>query len=241
MIVIPMAGQSSRFFRAGYEKPKYMLVAHGKTLFEHSVESFKQYFKTIPFLFVIRDEYGTEEFVINQAVKLGIVNFKVVVLTELTKGQAETVYQGLKNTNWNGAVTIFNIDTFRRDFQYPDFINNSDGYLEVFEGEGDNWSFARLADSGKNEVLETSEKRPISRLCSTGLYYFASVEDYYNAYEHYNGLPSDSWEAGELYIAPLYNFLIEKGERIKVDIIEEDQVVFCGTPDEYSMFLNLGS
>ncbi|EGR1720790.1 capsular biosynthesis protein, partial [Vibrio parahaemolyticus] len=25
MIVIPMAGMSSRFFKAGYDKPKYML------------------------------------------------------------------------------------------------------------------------------------------------------------------------------------------------------------------------
>ncbi|EOA0230274.1 capsular biosynthesis protein, partial [Escherichia coli] len=36
MIVIPMAGLSSRFKKAGYVKPKYMLEAHGKTLFSHS-------------------------------------------------------------------------------------------------------------------------------------------------------------------------------------------------------------
>ncbi|EGR2739468.1 capsular biosynthesis protein, partial [Vibrio parahaemolyticus] len=29
MIVIPMAGMSSRFFKAGYDKPKYMLEATG--------------------------------------------------------------------------------------------------------------------------------------------------------------------------------------------------------------------
>lgn len=31
MIVIPMAGMSSRFFKAGYTQPKYMLEAHGQT------------------------------------------------------------------------------------------------------------------------------------------------------------------------------------------------------------------
>ncbi|ECR5117115.1 capsular biosynthesis protein, partial [Salmonella enterica] len=34
MIIIPMAGLSSRFFKAGYTKPKYELKAHDKTLFE---------------------------------------------------------------------------------------------------------------------------------------------------------------------------------------------------------------
>ncbi|EKO3985769.1 capsular biosynthesis protein, partial [Vibrio fluvialis] len=42
MIMIPMAGMSSRFFKAGYSKPKYMLEAKGKTLFEHSVLSFEK-------------------------------------------------------------------------------------------------------------------------------------------------------------------------------------------------------
>ncbi|TOH10549.1 capsular biosynthesis protein, partial [Vibrio parahaemolyticus] len=44
MIVIPMAGMSSRFFKAGYKLPKYMLEAHGKSLFEHSLRSFESYF-----------------------------------------------------------------------------------------------------------------------------------------------------------------------------------------------------
>lgn len=49
MIIIPMAGLSSRFFKAGYTKPKYMLDAHGISLFDHAVNSFKAYFKTETF------------------------------------------------------------------------------------------------------------------------------------------------------------------------------------------------
>ena len=40
MIVIPMAGLSSRFTKAGYTKPKYMLPLAGKSVFAHSIESF---------------------------------------------------------------------------------------------------------------------------------------------------------------------------------------------------------
>ena len=40
-IVITMAGLGSRFRKAGYNVPKYMIEAHGKTLFEWSMESLK--------------------------------------------------------------------------------------------------------------------------------------------------------------------------------------------------------
>ncbi|TOM80696.1 capsular biosynthesis protein, partial [Vibrio parahaemolyticus] len=60
MIIIPMAGMSSRFFKAGYDKPKYMLEAHGKTLFEHSVESFEALFLDTKFLFIVKDVYNTK-------------------------------------------------------------------------------------------------------------------------------------------------------------------------------------
>ena len=37
-LIFPMAGQSARFSRAGFTVPKYMLEAHGKSLFRHAVE-----------------------------------------------------------------------------------------------------------------------------------------------------------------------------------------------------------
>lgn len=33
MFIIPMAGLSSRFFKAGYTKPKYQLDLNGETVF----------------------------------------------------------------------------------------------------------------------------------------------------------------------------------------------------------------
>ena len=42
-IVITMAGLGSRFRKAGYEMPKYMIEDHGKTLFDWSMESLKGY------------------------------------------------------------------------------------------------------------------------------------------------------------------------------------------------------
>lgn len=40
-VVITMAGLGSRFRKAGYKVPKYQIEAHGRTLFDWSMESLK--------------------------------------------------------------------------------------------------------------------------------------------------------------------------------------------------------
>ncbi|GAA3710169.1 glycosyltransferase family 2 protein [Oceanisphaera sediminis] len=242
MIIIPMAGISSRFFKAGYKKPKYMLEAHGKTLFYHSVNSFSAYFNSTPFLFIVRDFFDTAAFVKQSAKKMGIKEFYIVVLDQETRGQAETVALGLaglseQGLDYKGEITIFNIDTFRQNFTFPLVENMEAGYLEVFQGGGDNWSFAKPKDSNSTKVIETAEKNPISDLCSTGLYHFTKTSHYLDAYNNYLSKPLTEWERGELYIAPLYNYLIKKGLGIHYHLIDRNDVIFCGIPNEYIDFL----
>lgn len=234
MFIFPMAGLSSRFFKAGYTKPKYMLEANGKSLFDHSVESFSNYFKTDKFLFIIRDVFNTKQFVESRVVALGIVDFEIVVLEKETRGQAETVLLGLLKSKFrHGSISIFNIDTFRPGFRYPDLDKCSDGYLEVFKGSGNNWSYVRQTSDNSTIIDLTTEKRPVSDLCCTGIYHFSEVADYFDAYDYYSCLPKENWEQGELYVAPLYNYLIQRGKEIHFHLIQKDDVVFCGTPEEY--------
>lgn len=237
MIVIPMAGLSSRFLKAGFEKPKYMLEAHGKTLFEHSVESFKEYFKHKRFLFIVRDIFDTPNFVKDSAESLGIINYEIIVINKETRGQAETVFLGLNKTSYEGPITIFNIDTFRPGFKFPDEKEPVNGYLEVFTGEGKNWSFVKPDAKDSTRVEQTTEKNPISELCCTGLYHFYSTTDYLDAYNDYLEKPESKWEMGELYVAPLYNYLIQQGKYISYNIINREDVIFCGIPEEYNDFL----
>lgn len=232
-----MAGLSSRFFKSGYNQPKYMLKAHGKFLFDYSLESFSKYFKSEEFLFIVRDVFDSKDFVVKQAYSLGIKNINIVELGEETRGQAETVAIAIKDTCYNGKITIFNIDTFRSNFTFPVFNNKIDGYLEVFEGSGSNWSFAKPYSNDSTLVQETAEKKAISNLCSTGLYFFSSSKSYLEAFNAQEALPSNDWCNGELYIAPLYNYLIGRGEGIHYHKIERGDVTFLGTPEEYQKFI----
>jgi NDP-sugar pyrophosphorylase family protein len=238
MIVMPMAGLSSRFTKAGYTLPKYMLKAFDKPLFDYAVESFQAYFQQEDFLFICRDIHDTEAFINARCSALGIKSYQISTLTAPTEGQAETVALGLKQAQTHDtAITVFNIDTFRRNFTFPSFINDCDGYLEVFEGTGSNWSYAKPESDKSNRVIETAEKNPISNLCSTGLYHFKKASNFLAAFEeamsNKGGLVNN-----EYYIAPLYNTLIKKGLDIRYDLVPFEDITFCGVPEEYDAFLS---
>lgn len=241
MIVIPMAGLSSRFRKAGFDKPKYMLEAKGMTLFEHALLSFNEYFNSEPFLFILLDVEGTLDFVKAKANTLGIDKIEIVTLEAPTRGQAETVYLGLQGIEMvdDLSITIFNIDTFRPGFRYPTSFNTEqiDGYLETFIGEGANWSNVLPVKGSTDRVALTAEKQEISQYCCTGLYYFKSAISYINLFETYIQRDVDELQGGEFYIAPMYNDLIKAGFDIRFSVIDKSDVIFCGVPDEYYQFI----
>ena len=233
-----MAGLSSRFTKAGYTLPKYMLYVKDKSLFNLSISSFSNFFENTRFVFIARNVYDTERFIQEECKLMGIKDYTVVVLDKPTGGQAETVLKGVEGAHISDdeEILIFNIDTFRPGFVLPEKIAEWDGYLEVFEGSGANWSYAKTESDASTRVIETAEKREISTHCSTGIYYFRKVENFKKAYNEnlihpIQGVP-------ELYVAPLYNFLIKDDKGIHINIISRDSVVFCGTPEEYEEQLN---
>lgn len=229
MILITMAGLSSRFSRCGYTAPKFALKVSGKTVFDWAIGSFERYFDSEFFLFVVRSDGFAKKFVNTSVRQLGISDYAIVELKNDTRGQAETAYLALSSHSIDFPVTVFNIDTIRHDYRVPDFIDACDGYLEVFEGEGAHWSFVEPGPNGS--VLRTTEKERISNLCSDGLYYFKSQLQFRSAFE--DAMKENDQAKGEFYIAPLYNRLIRAGLTIKYEVIGLDQIDFCGTPEEY--------
>lgn len=231
MIIIPMAGKSSRFFNAGYDIPKFMLPLNKSNVFREAVKSFKKYFEDELFLFITKNDFGVEDFVKKECISLGVKKFKIVVLTEDTRGQADTVKIGLDKSSINNKdhMYVFNIDSIRVNFKKPDpvFLNNTSGYLEVFEDEGEHWSFIEPLEN--NYVKRTTEKIKISNLCSNGLYYFSSVDLFNELFTEFEKIN----DYKELFIAPMYNILISKGHEVKYKLLAENQTLFSGTPDEY--------
>jgi NDP-sugar pyrophosphorylase family protein len=234
MIVIPMLGKSSRFSSQGYLTPKYMLPVGSATVFEHSVRSFQKHFLDEHFVFVVRRDHQAREFVARKAADLGIKDFRIKELAEDTRGQAETVFISINDYDKDQILIVFNIDTVRTGFELPNSDEFGDGFLEVFEGKGDGWSFVEPFP-GTTDVIRTAEKVRISKYCSNGLYAFKKIADFRDAFQ--NTQPSSEFNISELYIAPLYNFLIEKGKKIKYHFVAESKIHHCGIPEDYEQYV----
>jgi len=58
-------------------------------------------------------------------------------------------------------------------------------------------------------------------------------------YRSYAVIDRDKLDSGEKYIAPMYNLAIAEDADIRFSVIETDDVIFCGTPQEYSTYLSI--
>lgn len=238
MFVFPMLGRSSRFFEAGYTLPKYKLPlgVDGQIVFDHVLSSFRRYFDTDLFVLLCRADTNDRAYLIKRMQSLGVRRFDVIEYAGETGGQAESVELSLSRAPDEEELFIFNIDTILRNFEKDAARGEVAGYLEVFRGEGTHWSFVEPDPERDGHAARVVEKDRISDLCSNGLYYFASVRTFASALNLYR--LKHRGVAGEFYVAPLYNEMIERGMPVSYKLVPEGEIGFCGVPEEY---VKLGS
>lgn len=236
-IVITMGGLGSRFQKAGYTVPKYMIKAKEKTLFAWSMISLEGFRDiTEQYIFVAREEKDIQikEFIKKECEDLGIQNYKIVSINYLTDGQATTAMLAKEYWNYENALLVYNIDTYVEAGEMNSEQLKGDGFIPCFYAEGEHWSFVKADGSGK--VIEVREKKRISDHCTLGAYYFKSCKLYQKLYEEYYKEELNV-EKGEKYIAPLYNYLLEQKGEVYFTDIKEEKVHVLGTPEELEEFL----
>lgn len=231
-IIITMAGEGSRFKKVGYKIPKHEIEVKGKSLFEWSMLSLKNFFDE-EFIFIVRENNCNKENLKYLCTRLGIKNFKLKEIKELTDGQASTAYLCNEYMSEDEDVLIYNIDTYisGNELQKKE-IKKYDGYIPVFKSEGDKWSFIKLDNNGK--VVDVVEKIRVSNLGSIGLYYFKMWKDYKEIYLKYRKEIKEKYK--EVYIAPMYHYLIKKGKNIGYMILKNENIHVLGTPEDLKSF-----
>lgn len=236
-VVITMGGLGSRFRKAGYSVPKYMIEAKGKTLFEWSMISLDGYKKDVnQYIFIAMKEEGIdmEGFIKEKCQELEIDNYHLILLDYLTDGQATTATLAEKYWNKEHALLIYNIDTYVEPGQMNSEELKGDGFIPCFKAEGDHWSFVRLDE--QERVVEIKEKQRISDHCTLGAYYFKTCGLYKKLYDEYYS-EEKNLVKGEKYVAPLYDYLLSKGGEIYISDIAPERVHVLGTPEELQYFL----
>ncbi|EEY6205840.1 capsular biosynthesis protein, partial [Escherichia coli] len=69
-------------------------------------------------------------------------------------------------------------------------------------------------------------------LCSNGVYGFKNKSIFINAY-----IQLIRSNPGELYIAPMFNFIINESMCVRYKLVDIKDHIFMGTPHEYTEFL----
>ena len=235
-IVITMAGLGSRFRKAGYDMPKYEITVHDRSLFAWSMESLKGYYSPDnDYYFIVRKEDEAHDFIISEWERCGgdRTRAHVIELDAPTDGQATTAM--LANGLWkkDDELLIYNIDTYVEAGQMKSEDICADGFIPCFHAPGDHWSFVALDEDGN--ATEVREKQRISDNCTLGAYYFSSCALYEKMYaEYYAG--GGNMEKGEKYVAPLYNYMISKGMKVRICLVDAKCVHVLGTPEELEVF-----
>jgi choline kinase len=233
--LITMAGEGRRFREAGYDLPKMLIEAKGKTLLEWSIDSLPLNLCTR--LIFVGQQKHEDEFRLSKKIisiygnRVRSLHFRFI--DKLTRGQSETACLAKDLVDLSRPLLIFNIDTqfSSSSLEKKLLRKNIDGVLGAFYSEEPRFSFAALNDEGI--VTKTAEKEVISSNALTGLYHFTYPEDFFEAAG--SAFSKNETTKGEFYIAPLYNHLISKGRKLIVDVAEEINIL--GTPEELEIFL----
>lgn len=235
-IVITMAGLGTRFKKAGYDMPKYEIEVKGRSLFAWSMESLAGYYsKDNDYYFIVRREDNAHDFITGQweTISGSAENAHVIEIDHMTDGQATTAMLAAPFWNKDDSLLIYNIDTYVEAGQMRSEDIEGDGFIPCFNAPGDHWSFVATDEAG--DATQVREKMRISDNCTLGAYYFSSCALYERLYGEYYSDPANM-EKGEKYVAPLYNYMIKLGMKVRICLVDEKSVHVLGTPEELQVF-----
>ena len=93
----------------------------------------------------------------------------------------------------------------------------ADAGVIAFESVHPKWSYVRLGTDGR--VIETAEKRPISKHAIAGFYYFKRGSDFVKS--AMQSIEKDASVNGIYFIAPCINEMVLQNKRIEMFPIED--------------------
>lgn len=238
-VLIPMAGEGSRFSKAGYTFPKPLIDVNGKPMIQLVIENLNI---DANFIYIVRKEHS-EKYHLKTFLNQITPNCKVVEVDHLTEGAACTTLLAKEFIDNDQELLIANSDQYIKwnscEFYHSMNSDSIAGGILTFKSNHPKWSYVKL-DEDRN-VTEVREKEVISNDATIGIYHWSKGSDYVKYAEQmisknirygqsFNGV-------GEFYVAPVYNEAILGGKIFKTFDVEE--MYGLGTPEDLNTFLRI--
>ena len=237
-ILIPMAGSDEAFRKAGFPFSKAVTEIDGRPLIEHAFDCLKG-ISGAKFAFVIRKE-DDMRFHLRDVLQLLAPGAAVIRADGETAGAACTALLAVEHILNDEELVIANGDQIL-DFDVEAALKSLrdrdlDAGTIVFESVHPRWSFVKTNEEGL--VIEASEKRPISRNATAGVYYFRKGRLFVEAAQIM--IRKGASVNGAYFVSPTFNELILAQKRIGIVKIDRDRYVSLATPqaiEEYEQVL----
>lgn len=231
-IVVPMAGQGSRFAQAGYTFPKPLIhVDHNKTMIELATDCLDIDGK---YIFIVLKEHD-EQYNLSEYLGQIIPDSQVVLQPGKLNGAVLSVLMAEELINNDQPLIIMNSDQYIEydvfDFMKKNEYDNLDASILTFNASHPKWSFAKINDEGL--VTEVAEKRPISNIATVGVYWWRRGSDFVK-FAH-QMMDKNITVNNEFYVCPVFNEAIQDG--LRVGIFNVDEMWGLGTPEDLEYYL----
>ena len=222
-IVVPMAGEGSRFVKAGYKDPKPFIPVGGKPMIRWVLDNMLPK-EPIPVKFhlIMRakhlNDYSLACLFDNMPLN---VSFEIYPTKDLTEGAACSVLLAKHMIDSENPLVIVNSDQFlewNSDAFYKSLLNPTyKGCILTFlqpDTSDTKWSYASVNNDGL--VTEVAEKKWISPFATVGLYGWAKGSDFVRYANQM--IEKNIRTNGEFYVCPVYNEAIAEGQKIRVSL-----------------------
>ena len=232
-ILIPMAGEGSRFAKEGYTFPKPLIDVNGKPMIQSVVENLD--FNANYIFLVRKDHIKKYEGLADTLQRITNGRCTIVEVDGLTEGAACTALLAKKYIDNDEDLLIANSDQIieysPENFNLMKELTDCDAMVYTFEAVHPKWSFVKTNSRGV--VTEVAEKRPISNIATCGIYWYRKGSDFVKYAEQM--IEKDIRVNNEFYIAPVYNELISDGGTLVPFFVHEMWGI--GTPEDLRAFL----
>ncbi|HGJ67493.1 TPA: nucleotidyltransferase [bacterium] len=237
-ILIPLAGKS-QFFGEEYPFPKPVIDIAGIPMIQLVLENFLKMKNEKKFIFILKEEDSRQYHIDNVVKLLTNNNCSIVTITGDTKGAACSALMAIDYINNDNELIIANGDQII-DADFDEFIKrfrdrNVDGGVICFESIHPKFSYVKLEN---DKIIETAEKKPISKNAIAGFYYFKKGSDFVKA--AMKSIEDDASVNGLYFIAPTYNYLVLDNKNLEIIKIKNEQYHSFYSPQkiaEYEKFL----
>jgi len=239
-VLITLAGQSKRFYKAGYKKPKFLLPIGNSTVISEVIKKFDD---NDTFHCVLTEEQITENKNLINYIKSLRKNVHINVIKSHNLGP---VYSALQvESIKNDSSIIISYCDFLIDWDYKKFkreIYGYDGAIVSFRGfhpssfTGTLYCYLKIKNKLVTKLREKRSftKRPSEEFASTGIYYFKSFSIFKK--NGYRALKDEQMikKHKEIYVSLPYIYLLN--EKINILNFEVERFVSLGTPKDYEEF-----